>query len=171
LHSVPESRCVGLGSTCWASCSFPIRAAIRSSSWRALAIWRCACSRRGPSISGRAAASRRPVRRRIATAISRSRSTPAAAGRLAGTCRCVFKVQRGGYAQHLGRLALCRPLIDPVGDGVAPVPEPPLGLGFLPVQHPALRFAAHPLPRSYARIGSEPLSADTAGFLPQIRHG
>jgi hypothetical protein len=66
---------------------------------------------------------------------------------------------------------MCRPLIDPVGDGVAPIPEPPLGLGFLPMQHPALRFAAHPLPRSYARIGSEPLSADTAGFLPQIRHG
>jgi hypothetical protein len=80
-------------------------------------------------------------------------------------------VQRGGYSQHLRRLGLCRPLIDPVGDGVARVLPPPLRLGFLPVQHPALRFAAHPLPRSYARIGTEPLSADTAGFLSQIRHG
>ena len=81
-------------------------------------------------------------------------------------------VQWRGYPQHFRRwLGWCRPLIDPVGDGVAPVPAPPLGLGFLPVQHPALCFAAHPLPRSYARIGSEPLSADTAGFFPQIRHG
>ena len=75
------------------------------------------------------------------------------------------------YSQRFRRLGLCRPLIDPVGDGVAPVPAPPLGLGFLPVQHPALRLAAHPLPRSYSRIGTEPLSADTAGFLSQIRHG
>jgi hypothetical protein len=34
-----------------------------------------------------------------------------------------------------------------------------------------LRFAAHPLPRSYARVGTEPLTADTAGFLPEIGQG
>ena len=82
-RSVPESRCVALGSTCSVPAPFRFVPPSARSSRRALSIWPCACSCCGPVISGSAPASRRLARFTMATTISRSRSTCSTAAGLA----------------------------------------------------------------------------------------
>ena len=79
-----------------------------------------------------------------------------------------------GKRSGFRRLGLCRPLIDPPGDGVARVPAPPTGLGLLPARRLALRLAAGTLAVSYSRIGTEPPAADrstvSSGPLTWVTH-
>ncbi len=81
-------------------------------------------------------------------------------------------VQWGGYAQHLRRwLGLGRPLIDPVGDGVARVAAAPTGLGLLSALRLAFRLPAGVLPVAYSRVWPKPPAADRTRSLPDIWHG
>jgi len=81
-------------------------------------------------------------------------------------------VQGGRHPQHLRwRLGWRRPLIDPVGDGVAWVTAAPTGLGLLPALGLASRLPAGVLPVAYSRVWPEPSPADRTRSLPGIWHG
>ncbi len=69
-------------------------------------------------------------------------------------------VQGRGKSQWFCRwFNLGRPLINPVGDGVARVPAPPTGLGLLPPRRLTLRFTAGVVAASYSRVRPEPPSS------------
>ena len=81
-------------------------------------------------------------------------------------------LQWRGYPQHFRRwLGWCRPLIDPVGDGVARVAAAPTGLGLLPALALAFRRPAGVLPVAYSRVWPEPPAADRTRSFPDLWHG
>src|ERR1700689_575049 len=81
-------------------------------------------------------------------------------------------LQWRGYPQHFRRwLGWCRPLIDPVGDGVARVAAAPTGLGLLPALALAFRRPAGVLPVAYSRVWPEPPAADRTRSFPGLWHG